>query len=131
VQSLDLDDVEHCAWEDLRRYIIDEQRADLGDDVARAQIHRFLGYPGERRGDMPLACELMAQGCGLGEDPPRFIHARPSPSRLLAEGASCYSSRSEMISVSRGMSASAFISGSTPRIRQPATSAACGGSDGD
>jgi len=33
-------------------------------------MHRLLGYPDTRRGDMPLACELLDRGYVLGETPP-------------------------------------------------------------
>jgi hypothetical protein len=33
-------------------------------------LHRLLGWPDERRGEMPLACELLARGAELGDEPP-------------------------------------------------------------
>ncbi len=35
---------------------------------------RLLGYPEDRRGDMPLRCELRSRGHDAGDEPP----ARPS-----------------------------------------------------
>jgi hypothetical protein len=71
IQALGLDDVEHEAWEQLRRQLADRQGVELHDRMPGLQaLHRLLGYPDERRGDMPVACELLARGHALGDDPP-------------------------------------------------------------
>jgi hypothetical protein len=76
VQSLGLDASEHRGWQSLRRYLAARQGVELYDELPHMQsIHRFLGYPDERRGDMPLACELLDRNCALGDDPPA-IHRR-------------------------------------------------------
>jgi Domain of unknown function (DUF1963) len=72
VQALELDDVEQVGWQRLRQQLAQAQGVEVHDMTQGFQVmHRLLGYPDERRGDMPLACELLARGYVLGEDPPR------------------------------------------------------------
>lgn len=71
VQALELDQTEHDGWQRLRRQLAERQGVEVHDSTHVFQVtHRLLGYPDERRGDMPLACELLARGYVLGEDPP-------------------------------------------------------------
>jgi hypothetical protein len=71
VQALELDQAEHDGWQRLRRQLAERQGVEVHDSTHGFQVmHRLLGYPDERRGDMPLACELLARGYVLGEDPP-------------------------------------------------------------
>jgi len=72
VQALELDGSEHQGWQRLREQLAERQGVLLHDETPDFQVlHRLFGYPDERRGDMPLACELLAQGHVLGTDPPR------------------------------------------------------------
>ena len=72
VQALDLDDGEHDAWQRLRQLVAGRQGVEVHDGTHGFRVmHRLLGYPDERRGDMPLACELLARGHVLGDEPPR------------------------------------------------------------
>jgi uncharacterized protein YwqG len=72
VQALELDEAEHEGWQRLRQQLAERQGVELHDVAQGFQVmHRLLGYPDERRGDMPLACELLARGHVLGDDPPR------------------------------------------------------------
>jgi hypothetical protein len=76
VQALELDPAEHDAWQQLREQLAERQGVDLHDATWELQaIHRVLGYPDERNGDMPLICELLARGHELGDDPP-LAHPR-------------------------------------------------------
>ena len=76
VQALALDGAEHEAWQRLREQLAERQGVDLHDGTLELQaVHRLLGYPDDRQGDMPLACELLARGHVLGDDPP-LAHAR-------------------------------------------------------
>jgi hypothetical protein len=71
VQALELDQAEHDGWQRLRCQLAERQGVEVHDSTHGFQVtHRLLGYPDERRGDMPLACELLARGYILGEDPP-------------------------------------------------------------
>jgi hypothetical protein len=73
VQALALDTAEHDAWQLLREQLAERQGVELHDATWELQaIHRVLGYPDERNGDMPLICELLARGHELGDDPPRI-----------------------------------------------------------
>ena len=59
VQELGLTDEETRQWTQLRKHLAAFQGADLpGEQEPPPVIHRLLGYPDERNGDMPLACEL-------------------------------------------------------------------------
>jgi hypothetical protein len=83
VEALDLDGSEHEAWEQLRRELADRQGVELHDSATDLQsLHRLLGYPDERRGDMPLACELLDRGHVLGDDPP---YAHPNAAEVEAD----------------------------------------------
>ncbi|MFN8217816.1 MAG: hypothetical protein U0R71_14575 [Solirubrobacterales bacterium] len=63
VEPLALSDSEQQAWQLLReRLAVLQGVAAIDGGPAPAPIHRFLGYPDERRGDMPLRCELHARG---------------------------------------------------------------------
>jgi hypothetical protein len=71
VQALELDEAEHDGWQRLRQQVAERQGVEVHDATHGFQVtHRLLGYPDERRGDMPLACELLARGHVLGDDPP-------------------------------------------------------------
>jgi hypothetical protein len=48
VQALGLRDAEHHAWEELRSYIVAEQRAGVDRDIELVRLHRFLGYANVR-----------------------------------------------------------------------------------
>lgn len=66
VQALGLDDAELAAWGALR----DRLAALQGTSGEAAAIdllalHRVLGWPDERTGEMPLACALLARGVQL------------------------------------------------------------------
>jgi uncharacterized protein YwqG len=73
VQALELSNAERDAWQEVRGHLATSQGTASDDPAADASlaIHRLCGYPDERRGDMPLACELLARGLELGDDPPR------------------------------------------------------------
>jgi hypothetical protein len=76
VEELGLDAAGQDAWQLLRRRLADLQCSDLpGERPASPVIHRLFGYPDDRRGDMPLACELLSRGMDVGSRPPR-MHAR-------------------------------------------------------
>lgn len=63
VEGLGLSDAERSAWQLLRTQLAERQGvAAIDGGPAPAPIHRLLGYPDERRGDMPLQCELRARG---------------------------------------------------------------------
>jgi hypothetical protein len=63
VQELGLDAHERDAWEALRQALADLQGVELDEGTAADRaLHRVLGYPDERRGTMPLLCELLARG---------------------------------------------------------------------
>jgi hypothetical protein len=66
--ALDTDELE--AWEALR-YQLAELQSTVTFDAASepTALHRLLGYPEERRGDMPLVCEMLANGVELGDEP--------------------------------------------------------------
>lgn len=75
VDGLLLDDPARQAWQPLRERLAADQGSDLpGEQDEALVVHRLLGYPDERRGDMPLACELAARGVQLGATPPRAHH---------------------------------------------------------
>ncbi|HTX11358.1 MAG TPA: DUF1963 domain-containing protein [Solirubrobacteraceae bacterium] len=71
VQALGLDQAEHDGWQRLRQQLAERQGVQVHDMTQGFQVmHRLLGYPDTRRGDMPLACELLDRGYVLGETPP-------------------------------------------------------------
>ncbi len=70
--GVELDQVD--PWEELRRQVADAQGVGLTDDPSPpVAIHRLLGYPDERTGQMPVWCELLERGVDLGGEPP-FMH---------------------------------------------------------
>lgn len=79
VQELGLDGLEQLAWQELRKQLAELQGIVLPDVVDGATeigaLHRLLGYPDERIGTMPLACEFAARGIEL-EDGPVYGHSR-------------------------------------------------------
>ncbi|HEX5145548.1 MAG TPA: DUF1963 domain-containing protein, partial [Conexibacter sp.] len=79
VEALALEGEEQLAWQALREHLADVQGVALGDagrdDDAPQSLHRLLGYPDERHGDMPLACELLDAGAEPGDEPP-LAHPR-------------------------------------------------------
>lgn len=92
VERLDLDDVERGRWQRLCARLATLQGVEQAAEVtAPLSIHRLLGFADERRGDMPLACALLASGADLAEAPPRAHpqaphHERAAESwRLLLE----------------------------------------------
>lgn len=71
VQALDLDTAEHDAWQLVRQRLAERHGVEVHDNTQRFHVmHRLIGYPDERRGEMPLACELLARGHELGGEPP-------------------------------------------------------------
>jgi len=77
VQSRGLTQSETEAWIELRELLAAFQGTDLpGEREETTVIHRLLGHPDERSGDMPLACELAARG--IEHDGPPFSHPRAS-----------------------------------------------------
>jgi hypothetical protein len=77
VGRLGLDEDELEAWETLRHRLAELQSTVPFDTQAPQALHRVLGYPEERRGDMPLACEMLANDVDLGDEPPA-AHPRAS-----------------------------------------------------
>jgi len=76
VQALELDQAGQTAWIALRERLAALQEVALhSEDPDPSVIHRLLGYPDERTGDMALACELLACGIDLDGVPP-FAHPR-------------------------------------------------------
>lgn len=76
VERLALSDSERRGWQTLRAHLAELQEVAHTDGAeTSAPIHRVYGYPDERRGDMPLACELRARGFGLAGEPPRSNQA--------------------------------------------------------
>ena len=72
VQGLGLDNAEQDTWQLLRQQLADLQGTDLpSEEPGPRVIHRLLGYADDRRGDMPLACELLSRGLDLGIQPAR------------------------------------------------------------
>ena len=66
VNALGLTEGERIAWADLRRELASAQGVQLHDEVRGfLAVHRVFGYADERRGDMRLACELLARGANL------------------------------------------------------------------
>ncbi len=66
--GLDADELE--AFETLRHRLAELQSTVTFDTSTEPQsLHRLLGYPEERRGEMPLVCEMLANGVDLGDEP--------------------------------------------------------------
>ena len=85
VQALELDDDEQEAWEQVRRELAELQGVEAWDSGEPLESrHHLLGVPDESRGDMPVACELAAQGIDVGYGAPL---AHPDAKRVeLAAG---------------------------------------------
>jgi Domain of unknown function (DUF1963) len=77
VQALGLDEAGQDAWKGLRERLAALQHTDLPGEIDDGRvIHRVLGYPDERTGTMPDACELMdppASGASLGSERWRML----------------------------------------------------------
>lgn len=72
VRALELGNQESRAWEELRLRLATEQGVELYDRIdGHLLVNRVYGYPDERRGDMPLICELLERGVELRRRPPR------------------------------------------------------------
>ncbi len=75
-QRLGLEPDEIDAWERVRDRLAGIQGAVPFDSSPEPQsLHRVLGYPDERQGNMPLACEMLAHQVDLG-DVPAAAHPR-------------------------------------------------------
>ncbi len=92
VDPLELEPEEQSAWQELRRRLAELQGVALFDESdEQAALHRLLGYPDERRGDMPAACEAAARGIDLAEQSPyaheaaRELEAAAGRWRLLLQ----------------------------------------------
>jgi Domain of unknown function (DUF1963) len=57
------------AWEELRQELAVRQGTADGDAPGLLSVHRLAGYPDERHGLMPSACEAGARGIDLGSKP--------------------------------------------------------------
>ncbi len=71
VAEMELSGTEQDAWQRLRSDLADRQGVPSEDAFPRPPVHRLLGFPEDRRGDMPLRCELLRQGIDPGDRPPR------------------------------------------------------------
>lgn len=70
VEALGLDDREKQSWQELRFRLADRQGVELFDGVdGYLAVHRFLGYPDERTGEMALLCELLASDAEVDDHP--------------------------------------------------------------
>jgi uncharacterized protein YwqG len=95
VDALELEPEEQSAWQELRRRLAELQGVALLDEAYASDgptaLHRLLGHPDERRGDMPLACEAAARGIDLAEQTPyaheaaRELEAAAGRWRLLLQ----------------------------------------------
>ena len=92
VQALGLADDERDAWQALRAWLAERQGVELHDRASGfLALHRLLGYPDEKSGDMPLMCELSAAGADLADTAPlmhplaRELEARSGRWRLLLQ----------------------------------------------
>lgn len=71
VEALGLSRAEQDSWQELRTRLAAAQGVPLGESSpSHAAIHRLGGFPDERRGDMPLICELAVLGVDLEGKPP-------------------------------------------------------------
>ena len=76
VQELQLAEHEMRAWEELRHRLAGIQGVVPFDGLEEPQsLHRLLGYPDERQGNMPLASEMLSEGVDLA-DQPAIAHLR-------------------------------------------------------
>jgi hypothetical protein len=83
VSALGLTEVERDAWETVRFELAQLQGIQPEDATPGLRsLHRMLGYPDERRGDMPLACELLERGHDVEQLGP---YAHPEARRLEDE----------------------------------------------
>ncbi len=92
VDGLALSLSEQDSWQELRTRLAAAQGVPLGESAPRAAaIHRLGGYPDERRGDMPLICELRLLGVDLAGKPPAThplagaLEGKTDSWRLLAQ----------------------------------------------
>ncbi len=77
VEALGLLRAEQDSWQELRTRLAAAQGVPLGESAPpHIAIHRLGGFPDERRGDMPLICELGVLGVDL--------EGRPAASHPLA-----------------------------------------------
>lgn len=66
VERLMLTRAEQSSWQELRARLAASQGVPLGESAPpHVAIHRLGGFPDERRGDMPLICELKLLGVDL------------------------------------------------------------------
>ncbi len=83
VSELGLSPDEADRWEALRRELAARQGIRLSFDEPGGSeffsVHRLLGYPDERQGQMPNICEAGARGIDLGERP---YYEHPSAAEL-------------------------------------------------
>jgi hypothetical protein len=76
VQALGLSAPEADGWEAMRDRLAALQGVEPPDATPQ-HVMRVLGYPEDRRGDMPLRCELRFRGHEIGDDPPAVHPAAP------------------------------------------------------
>lgn len=71
VQLLELEEPEQQAWEQVRRELAELQGVEAWDAGEPLDSrHHLLGFADESRADMPIACELAAQGIDVGYGAP-------------------------------------------------------------
>lgn len=76
VQRLGLEPPEIDAWERIRDRLAGIQGVVPFDSSPEPEsLHRLLGYPDERQGNMPLACEMLAHDVDF-DDAPAAAHPR-------------------------------------------------------
>jgi hypothetical protein len=76
VQRLGLEPPEIDAWERIRDRLAGIQGVVPFDSSPEPEsLHRILGYPDERQGNMPLACEMLAHHVDF-DDAPAAAHPR-------------------------------------------------------
>ena len=68
-QALSLSPEETGAWEALRERLAVLQGVEAPQHTPE-YVLRLLGYPEDRRGDMPLRCELRSRGHDVSDEPP-------------------------------------------------------------
>lgn len=68
VQALGLSAPEADGWEALRNRLAALQGVEPPQETPH-HVMRVLGYPEDRRGDMPLRCELRFRGHEIGDEP--------------------------------------------------------------
>ena len=73
VEDLELTEDERVGWEKLRGHLSEVQETKLSDGSVTDRVaHRIFGYPDNTQGDMPLICELVANGYDVPAHP--FTH---------------------------------------------------------